>query len=1258
MVLKPPPHQHKPSLSSRGWQGSFLGRSRHSKGSYEVLVGNQVVRSSSVLVDEERFDWAPKAKQHQPLTAVARVPRQPIAQPLQQASPATGGNAPLSEQRLLSLFSGPYARSDGLAPRLKALGWFSVEQVDNDGEAGGGWADDLLNDANFASLLARCKRGDFHALMVAFPCSPFTIARHFDASKGGDGDRGPPVLFSREHPDGLPESAVDPRHHRELRDTKKLLERVAELVIAARLSPSRASIIFENPADRSVRGSVAFSDELSNHGAIFETSPFKRMRSEADLNNSATFAYCRLGRQHQKYTSLYYTPEAASVLDELNGPDFQCNHPRGSHSEHVGGRGSDGAFTSQRTAAYPDELLGFLARAFTFARTGSSSRATPAAAAAVAGGAPPPHSRPPPSAAHDGSWQGPPTPPLTGSSAGGVPASSYVGPSSFNGGAPPALPTASPHLGVPTSSHMGPPSSFNGGASPAPPTTSPHLGSPIAFPSLSDSAPPRRVTRARVGPSAAPPVAPPAINSPSPLKGAAYQRHEDEVLARVLANRYARGDSVPADYVPPPGVTRPAPPRAPPSPISEEPSSAELRSPGDGIAHDAYSPFKALAAGNASSDDSPAAIMEAAAAEMAFLASIDQADGELIPISGWFDTAPSDLASRGERRSRQRHLRRLPGGGRAKQILVAIDSSDLSPSAITSLGLALRADSPDAPSTHKEAVEAGPVWIKAERKELNNHDENESWINVRRDQVPRGRHVHKMIWVYKKKRDGTEKARLCVQGTTLQAGIDYDQVFSAALRYSSARALFAYAARHGCRVRSVDLVAAYLQGDFLDGEDVYCHQPVGYPVFDKDGTPMVAKVQKPIYGIQQAGRRLQRKLFDWLKSPELGFKQLDDSDPCVFTRECPDGERLVIGCYVDNLQIVHSAVLDANGRGPHGCVYNSFLDAINRDWKVVDEGPMEDLLGIEIDYLEDGSIKLHQERYVKKVVERFLPDGPSARTQRGSLPYSEDFLSRINDSLAQHEPAYPELVREFQERLGCLMYAANSTRPDIAFPVHQLCRCMQKPTPALLEECNYVLSYLARHSSVGLTYSREQARLVGFSDSSWEVAHSTSGWVVQWQSAALVWGSRKQKSIALSSCEAEIIALSEATKDVVYLRKLLEGLGDGAARPTPLHTDSQSARDVSYNPEHHDRMKHVARRFFTLSSSATRKQQPRHNNVQLGRPVARQAGTISLSLHSLSHYARCSVRSRTSLAWVVIKGARRYRAPSMFYLNGGCRRSW
>ena len=241
---------------------------------------------------------------------------------------------------------------------------------------------------------------------------------------------------------------------------------------------------------------------------------------------------------------------------------------------------------------------------------------------------------------------------------------------------------------------------------------------------------------------------------------------------------------------------------------------------------------------------------------------------------------------------------------------------------------------------------------------------------------------------------------------------------------------------------------------------------------------------------------------------------------------------------------------------------------------------MEDLLGIEVEYNDDGSIKLHQRKYIEKVIERFLPNGPLTKAQGNSLPYSSDFLVHVNDALSRDSVDYPELVQPMQERLGCLMYATTSTRPDIAYPVHQLCKVMHKPTPEVIGEVDYVLSYLHRTSSLGLTYSREQARLAGFADASWEVKHSTSGWVVSWQSAAISWGSRQQKGISLSSCEAEIVALSEAAKDVVYLRKLVKGLGAPEPNPTQLATDSKSARDISYNPEHHDRMKHVERRHF------------------------------------------------------------------------------
>ena len=936
--------------------------------------------------------------------------------------------------------------------------------------------------------------------MIAFPCTTFSVTRFFDASAQGLGDSGPPILRTKSHPDGLPEDQIDPKHVRELRASNLLLERTVQIAIAARRSPARTTIVFENPADRSIRDTACYSPLFKEHGSAFATSPFKRLIAAADMASNSTFAYCRLNAPYQKYTTIYYTPEAGSVLDALNGPEFKCNHERGAHAQQAGGRGPDGEFVSGRAASYPAMLNAILARAFTIARTGHW----------IASGSPSREASGPEQQTHREA----------------APQESARHP----------VPPASPHddlweHGAPSDARWENTSNASPQRDPAP-SGSPqarHDSSPIEFPSLDTNA------------SLAPPASGPSVAARLPT--------ELRAQASAVKNAGYKSSLQPLHELPPrrAGSKAAAAERFDPSPDF---------SPG-GTSADGYEPF------------SPAMVMEEAVANLAFdsaaLHHPYSPDVTVTPVSPW------------------RVISAPPGkqaGMHALSFQVAVDADDAASPASMVAGIhaALRADSPDAPSTHDEAMRRGDVWVRAEGKELDNHSKNKSWTCVPRSQVPHGRRIHKLIWVYKVKRDGTCKARLCVQGTTLEKGIDFDQVFSAALRYSSARALFAYAAKCGCNVRSVDLVAAYLQGEFIDGEVVYCHLPPGHPKLGPDGQPYIARVDKPIYGIQQAGRRLQRRLFSWLE--KQGFKSLDDSDPCVFTREHANGEIIKMGVYVDNLQIVHSVSLDASGRGPDGCAYNDFYDKLSTDWDVVDEGPMEDLLGIEIDNLPDGSIKLHQTKYIRKMVDRFLPDGVPSHVQKNSMPYSAAFTARINDALSVDPGAYPGILTEFQERVGCLMYAATSSRCDIAYPVHQLCKCLQRPTPDLIRETDHLFAYLARTASLGLTYSRESSGLEAFADASWEERFSTSGWFVRWQSAALCWGSRKQKCVALSTCEAEIIALSEAAKDVVYIRRLLSGIDAPIKSPTPLSSDSKSARDVSYNPEHHDRMKHVARRHY------------------------------------------------------------------------------
>ena len=220
-----------------------------------------------------------------------------------------------------------------------------------------------MNDSKFSHLLKQAKDGHFDSMMIAFPCTTFSIARFFDAPDQ-NGNRGPEPIRDKDNPDGIPEDRLTPAQIKELRASNRLLDRTIDLAIAARLSPSKTTIVFENPADRTVRGTPHFMEDIP-HGSFFATSQIKRFKQAVGDTSEVTFAYCRFGGDSQKYATLLYTNDAATVLDQLSGPNYQCNHPPRSHKNQVaGGRSGDG-WASAAEAAYPDQLCVRLAMAFT-----------------------------------------------------------------------------------------------------------------------------------------------------------------------------------------------------------------------------------------------------------------------------------------------------------------------------------------------------------------------------------------------------------------------------------------------------------------------------------------------------------------------------------------------------------------------------------------------------------------------------------------------------------------------------------------------------------------------------------------------------------------------------------------------------------------------------------------------------------------------------------------------------------------------------
>ena len=134
-------------------------------------------------------------------------------------------------------------------------------------------------------------------------------------------------------------------------------------------------------------------------------------------------------------------------------------------------------------------------------------------------------------------------------------------------------------------------------------------------------------------------------------------------------------------------------------------------------------------------------------------------------------------------------------------------------------------------------------------------------------------------------------------------------------------------------------------------------------------------------------------------------------------------------------------------------------------------------------------------------------------------PCDESLVRLVADALSSTDLVDDDFRRSCQSLVGALLYCGTNMRPDFStFSVGFLCRAMSCPTEALYADALRVLYYLERTKDLGLTYEADSTALHGMTD--WAVKHSNSGFVFMLNKAANSWGSKKQTSIALSSCEA------------------------------------------------------------------------------------------------------------------------------------------
>lgn len=461
----------------------------------------------------------------------------------------------------------------------------------------------------------------------------------------------------------------------------------------------------------------------------------------------------------------------------------------------------------------------------------------------------------------------------------------------------------------------------------------------------------------------------------------------------------------------------------------------------------------------------------------------------------------------------------------------------------------------DEPKTYEEAVNSAERanWLTAMEDEYNSLIANGTWILVDK---PTNQKIIDNKWVFKLKRntDGSIerfKARLVVRGFTQEYGVDYEETFSPVVRFVSIRTILAMAAEKGAKLRQFDVKTAFLHGEL--SEDVYMCQPAGFA----DGSQRVCKLRKSLYGLKQASRCWNQKFSGFIEKFGLVASK---SDPCVFTNNS-----IILAIFVDD------GIIAGKDDQSIDCIIEYLQE--NFEVKVIEVGCF---LGLEIDRLSDGSIFVHQTAYANRILRKFHMENCNPVT----VP--ADPNQTLSSEDGSEKSVYP-----YRQLIGSLMYLAIATRPDICYAVSNASRYLERPSHMHENAAKRIVKYIKGTSDLGLLYRSDGTRrIIGFSDADYagdtDTRRSTTGFCFSIGNGVVSWSSERQKSVSLSTTESEYVAASNAVKELVWFKRMLNELSPDDQMDSILYVDNQSAIRLIKNPEFHKRSKHIDVRYHFI----------------------------------------------------------------------------
>jgi hypothetical protein len=249
---------------------------------------------------------------------------------------------------------------------------------------------------------------------------------------------------------------------------------------------------------------------------------------------------------------------------------------------------------------------------------------------------------------------------------------------------------------------------------------------------------------------------------------------------------------------------------------------------------------------------------------------------------------------------------------------------------------------------------------------------------------------------------------------------------------------------------------------------------------------------------------------------------------------------------------------------------------MTNEFEMSDLGLLSYYLGIEVGQHSDFTI-VKQTCYAKKVLEQFGMD------QCNATKFPMDPGAKLHSD----KGGQPVDATEYKRVIGCLRYLMH-TRPDLAYSVWIASRFMEKPTVMHMRAVKHILRYLKGTIDLGLVYTQGGSEeVLGYTDS--DVGgdlvgrRSTAGMAFYLGESLITWCSQKQKTVALSSCEAKFMAATFAAMQ--GLRSLLAEITAKEPQVVKLFVDNNSAIALMKNLVFHGRSKHIDIKYHFIRES-------------------------------------------------------------------------